>query len=166
MNEIFMMGYDVWSDGLDEKEYLLICHNSEKYKSGQFKVLVKNSKNKMLADSIDVNLAQTSHLMASLIVYKFDDITFGIGSIAVSVPLRGCGYGSTILKMVVDKLMFESKDCIIFLYSDIDKFFYEKLGFAELPSEFQNHKTTTCMFKSNIQQRKIFKSGFKPPEYF
>jgi N-acetylglutamate synthase-like GNAT family acetyltransferase len=149
LEEIYMMGYDVWSDGLDQVSYIESCKKSEKYKKGQFKTLVEDHKK-----------------VASLIVYSLAKSSFGIGSIAVPINLRNKGYGSKIVQEIVLEIKNKNTRYSIFLFSDIDIEFYKKLGFIELPKVHQNYKNTTCMILTNIELKKLYNNVFKPPEYF
>lgn len=43
MDQIYLMGFDAWSEGSSKDEYLEKCRNSQKYKKGTWHVL-SNSK--------------------------------------------------------------------------------------------------------------------------
>lgn len=142
---IFMMGFDVWSDGLSVEQYLKSCSESTKYKKGQFIVLEKNEE-----------------LIASLIIYDFGKNQYGIGSIAVPENLRNKGYGSKIIQETIFMLEAKSQNISIFLYSDINYKFYEKFGFKPLLKSQQKYSSSTCMVK-NIECDKSFQDI---PNYF
>lgn len=148
LDEVYLMGEDVWSEGTPREQYLEGCRNSPKYQSGIFKVLTDGK-----------------NLLSSLITYDLKDQKIGIGSIATPKSERKKGYGSEITSAVTESC-FKSGAKHVFLYSDIDAKFYEKIGFQQLPDSFQKYPGSVCMVKSN-QNDKIWEEvGFEPPPYF
>jgi predicted N-acetyltransferase YhbS len=57
----------------------------------------------------------------------------GIGAVFTPTALRGRGYATAMLAMVMDRARAAGRD-IAFLYSDLHPAFYERLGFVALPS--------------------------------
>jgi len=149
-DEIFIMGFDVWSDGQNENDYLDGCHASQKYKKGQWWVL-----------SNDDGL-----LVSSLISYKLNVRSWGIGSLATPITFRGKGYASELLKGVCEELIRTKSAKAIFLFSDINPEFYEKHGFVALPKKIQKFKNTTCMVKTENQTEIWLDDDFEVPTYF
>jgi N-acetylglutamate synthase-like GNAT family acetyltransferase len=145
MNDIFMMGFDAWSEDMTKESYLESCTNSPKYQKGTW-WLLENS---------------NSELLCSLIVYQFETSVFGIGSIATPVELRGRGYASDLVNRVSNYLEQTNKAKAIFLYSDIKPDFYESLGFVKLKKELQLYDSSTCMIRSSISS-----DDFEAPKYF
>ncbi|MDA9556651.1 GNAT family N-acetyltransferase [Vibrio sp.] len=116
---IYLMGFDVWGEGLSSEEYLAGYRNSQKYLAGTWYVLVDKDK-----------------VVSSLIVYSgmFDlkEGSFGIGSVATPLKLRCQGYASKLIDLVKSEL-FDRNDCqALYLHSDIKQSFYMKLGFTSL----------------------------------
>lgn len=118
MDQIYMMGFDVWSDGASEKDYLNGCRNSEKYKKGTWYILTEGLK-----------------LVSSLILYNFGDNEFGIGSISTPLPLRNQGFASQLIFGVITEIENKFKEPTFFLYSDFAPEFYKKFGY---PVSFQS----------------------------
>ena len=145
MNDIFMMGFDTWSEGLTKESYLESCANSPKYKKGTWWLLENNN----------------SELLCSLIVYQFETSVFGIGSIATPVELRGKGYASDLVNKVCTYLEQTNQAKAIFLYSDIKPDFYENLNFVKLKEELQPYDSSICMIRSSISPDQI-----ETPRYF
>jgi predicted N-acetyltransferase YhbS len=141
---IYLMGFDVWAEGDSEAEYVQGCSESTKYKSGTWYVLASNST-----------------LMASLIVYesgfKLPKNFCGIGSVATAIEHRHKGYASYLVKGVCEKLQAIGYTGV-FLHSDIDPMFYERLGFVQAST--QNPKCLVHRF-SDV---KIAESDI--PHYF
>jgi len=135
------MGQDVWSDNMNEAEYLETCFNSEKYKRGQWWIL-----------------EDTGHIVSSLIVYKFKDQSYGIGSIVTCGHERQKGYGTKLLTDVME--IYKNFGQRIFLYSDIETSFYKKFSFKNLPAQYQKYKNSVCMCFGD------YGDSFDPPDYF
>ena len=125
---IYLMGYDVWSGGKSESDYLKECRASLKYKRGTWWVL-----------------ADGDELLSSLIVYDFGKASYGIGSIATIPSARKQGFASHLISEVMADLEDEHPRLKLFLYSDIHAAFYEKFGFKPLPENQQRYKPSLCM---------------------
>ena len=127
LQEIYLMGYDVWTGENTKDEYLVSCSESKKYQSGVWYVLLDNN-----------------NLISSLIVYSSGFSlpldSYGIGSISTKVSFRKKGYVNLLVSEVVNKLLLTRNS--IYLHSDIDCSFYEKLGFSRIN---ESH----CMIKAN-----------------
>ena len=124
MDAVYMMGFDAWSDGSDQAEYLKDCRKSAKYRSGQWLVLC--------ADDL---------VVSSLLVHTFPPWgswqVRGIGSVATEPTYRKRGFASQLIEMASAALCARNRRLVILLYSDIDAEFYRRLAFVELSSEFQ-----------------------------
>ena len=95
---VFMMGFDIWSEGSPIENYLKSCYESPKYKKGQFKVLESGDK-----------------LLSSLILYQLSESSYGIGSIATPIEFRKQGYGSKITLEIAEQLEKKKNYCILSL---------------------------------------------------
>ena len=147
LDSIYLMGFDVWSDGSHQVDYLAECHSSPKYRKGTWFVL-----------------EESGRLLSSLITYEFDSEKIGIGSIATPVTERNRGHASKLISGVVQLLEIEKHGLKVFLYSDINPVFYERFGFKPIPSAAQRYQTTTCMVRGADPQD--FKGTIQVPEYF
>jgi len=145
MEEIYLMGFDTWSDGSSRNDYIATCLQSSKYKEGTWKVL-----------------SDGDNLLSSLIVYRLKENIFGIGSIATPERFRKKGFASILIEKVIDEMKPYSE--ALFLYADIDPKFYEKFGFIELDIKYQKYKKIKCM-KLELHQGAVSKSIFIP-DYF
>ncbi|NIY93783.1 GNAT family N-acetyltransferase [Vibrio diazotrophicus] len=139
---VYSMGFDVWNDGQPFEEYLTDCQNSKKYQSGNWYVLVAGEQ-----------------LVSSLIVYSglfgLKEGSFGIGSFATIFEHRNKGYGSTLINLVKREL-FKNPSCnSIYLHSDIERQYYENLGFVSV-----NDSDCMCAVKNGS----IIESSI--PDYF
>lgn len=148
LNEVFMMGFELWNEGRAQDDYLEYTRTALKYSKGTWSVLAKGRK-----------------LLSSLIVYNFGENKFGFGSVVTPKNFRKNGYASKMLTAAIDQIEKENPDSVIFLYSDIDPAFYEKLGFFKLPQTIQRYKTTICMVRGkNIEM--FLSDKLATPEYF
>ena len=144
LDQIYEMGFDVWSGGSDREEYLESCRNSRKYQGGEWLVIEKEQK-----------------LLCSLLVHRFDEGRYGIGSIATVPEKRKKGYASVLITRAIERL--EKEGAIsIYLYSDINPKFYEKFGFVALSDEQQKYPDSICMIKTQDLSRLVS----EPPKYF
>ena len=149
LDEIFKMGFDVWSNDLPLSLYLEVCRNSLKYQQGQWYVLEN----------------ENDELCSSLITYSLAPHEVGIGSIATLPDLRGRGYSSKLIREVLT--IFESPNVkAIYLYSDIGTTFYKKFGFVPLPEKFQTHALSICMVRGFKMSTLLADSAFVAPKYF
>lgn len=147
-DQIFMMGFDAWSNGNSESVYLNECRTSAKYLKGIWYVLIHDSK-----------------LLSSLMVYDFGNNILGIGSISTPPSLQKQGHASKLISGVISELEKLHANCSIFLYSDIGAEFYEKFNFVKLPENNQRYKKTICMvYGKNITRCLLDKMN--SPEYF
>ena len=132
MQQVHLMGYDVWSDGRPIDRYSFECEQSEKYKLGTWYVL-----------------ASKDRLLSSLVIYQgsFDlpDASFGLGSIATEPAVRGKGYARFLLEEIMEQLRTHDPSCSLYLFSDIAPRYYEQSGFVKLPAQRQPYKATVCM---------------------
>lgn len=148
-NEIFLMGYDVWSDGLIEDEYLKNCNESEKYSQGEWWIL-----------------QVAGVIVSSLIVYELKQHWMGIGSLATTLNARNNGCATSLLTSVVKALTAAAAGQPIFLYSDINPNFYKKIGFNQIPAKFQRYRSSVGMYFVSGDKNLVFQDTFEAPTYF
>lgn len=148
-NDVYMMGFDAWSGGKPENEYLDACKSSSKYKTGTWYVLEN----------------EEGMLCASLITYALSPQVQGIGSISTPAKLRRQGFASSLTSIVVSILEAEGT-ALIFLWSDIDPTFYIKLGFEALPLSQQPDPKSVCMVRRGILNSTAQAIQIHIPKYF
>jgi N-acetylglutamate synthase-like GNAT family acetyltransferase len=147
---IYLMGFDVWSDGATDGTYLEGCRNSPKYRSGQWWIAEHPAQG----------------LVSSLLVHSFGPNVYGIGSIATPTSKRQHGYASHLISKTIELLENENNATHIYLYSDIEPKFYERFGFVILPPDFQKYETTTCMLRAKNKDANPPKILDEVPKYF
>lgn len=122
-----MMGFDTWGCEMPQADYLAACRHSQKYAAGQWYVL-----------------AEAGIPVASLILYRnqfgLKDGQAGIGSIATSPSHRRQGCAGRLILGIVRHLFTATATTTVFLHSDINTVFYQKLGFERICLE------NNCMF--------------------
>ncbi len=153
MDEIYLMGYDVWGEGEPIDAYLEICRNAPKYKRGRWFVLTD----------------EQGEVVSSPIVYRgtfnLEAPAAGIGSIATPGALRRRGYAAHLVRGVLDLLTQEGAHQV-YLFSDISPEYYEKLGFRKLPPDFQKYPESICMVWGREVEDFASEENFAPPTYF
>lgn len=132
LHSIYLMGYDVWSEGMSVEDYVKSCVDSGNYKSGTWYVL-----------------ASDNDLVASLIVYEsqfnIPEKFCGIGSVATAMQHRKQGYSSQLVNGICD-ILEQSGYSGVYLHSDIAPEFYTRLGF--IPVAQDNARCMVRMFGS------------------
>lgn len=143
LDSVYLMGYDVWGEDLSVNEFLLECRNNSKYKLGCWYALIVNDKP-----------------AASLIVYSgqfgLAERCYGIGSVATVYEMRSKSFASYLVQSVTHKLFNEENARAVFLHSDIDAEFYEKLG-------YQCIQGSNCMMyedQSSVSYEELMPSYF------
>ncbi len=126
--ELLKEGYEVWNKGRSFDKYY-----------------TDNSKE----DGYGVRYVVEEHkiLVCSLIVLKLHTIgdyaVYGIGSVLTKSEFTGKGYATLLLKNCLENII--EKNRYVFLYSEINKSFYERLGFRALPKPLQKDGKALCM---------------------
>ncbi len=111
-----------------------------------------------------------NEIVSSLILLKLKDINgkkaFGIGSVLTPKKYSGKGYATRLLNECI-KLAFDN-DSIIFLFSDINPEFYERVDFKRLPQHMQKYEKSVCMAycKNTVWDELINSSINNLPDYF
>jgi predicted N-acetyltransferase YhbS len=149
MDDIYMMGYDVWSEGKTQANYLNHCRNSPKYQRGRWYVLADDR----------------GQPVSSLITYQLSSDAIGIGSIATLPGLRRQGLARRLVEGVLS-LVKRKGAGVVFLFSDIHPGYYEKIGFKPLPEQFQGKKGSVCMAWGASVEELTRQPDFAPPSYF
>jgi GNAT superfamily N-acetyltransferase len=83
--------------------------------------------------------------VAALNVLRFRESLIGFASVATSPEHRGKGYGSLLLRAVMELHRFAQPDLRFVLFSEIKPAIYERLGFCVLPAEHQHFLPTPAM---------------------
>lgn len=129
---LFEQGYQEWSKNRTFEQYCI--DNSKEDAFGTRYVMEKNGE-----------------IVSSMIVLKLDCINgnkvYGIGSVLTPQNHIGNGYATHLLRKCVEWVSEDNN--IIFLYSDINPSFYEKLDFRLLPPQLQKYEDSPCMVYCN-----------------
>lgn len=121
---IYLMGFDVWSEGKSKDKYVEECTENTKYKAGTWFVLASED---VLASSLIVYESQ----------FEIPENFCGIGSVATAIQHRKKGYSSELINGVCENLK-SSGYSGVYLHSDIDPEFYKRLGFIPVSTEVEN----------------------------
>ncbi|BCJ94090.1 hypothetical protein acsn021_16590 [Anaerocolumna cellulosilytica] len=109
-------------------------------------------------------------VVSSLILLRFGEIitcpAYGIGSVLTMPGFKKKGYASELIKAVLQQL--DSKKALVFLYSEINPLFYDRLGFHKLPDRLQRNTACSCMVLCQEEAGEfLIKAELKDiPDYF
>lgn len=141
-------GYDAWGTGLSVPEFVTSYESNKNHLRG------------------------TRYLMelpggepvANLNTIRFARGLVGLASLSVNPAFRGQGYGSTIVRAVMELLRSEDPSIRFMLFSEVKPTMYERLGFRRLPDTAQFHLPSVAMITGDtpVTEREV--SFFR--EYF
>ncbi|WP_396434137.1 GNAT family N-acetyltransferase [Limnohabitans sp.] len=140
MENIYMLGYSEWGEGMALDEYLDLCKNSIKYQKGTW-VLFEDLKNKSPI------VALICYQLAGVI----DVPVVGIGSLATHPSLRKQGYASEALKTIMDIYDKNFGVQFLILFPDNETTIYETLGFICANPSASAHLNDYPMYYSTGQ---------------
>lgn len=149
--ELFQDGYKVWHKGRTFEKY---CIDNSKEDSYGVRYVIEENNN----------------IVTSLILLKLNKIgdcmVYGIGSVLTKTDYAGKGYATCLLKSCLDKIL--EKNRYVFLYSEIDKSFYERLQFKPLPDQLQKDRKAVCMVSCSeeLWEELLKKDINSVPDYF
>lgn len=125
---LYQEGYQEWSKNRSFEQYCL--DNSKDDAVGTRYIIEKNGE-----------------IVSSLVLIRLNNINgmeaYGLGSIVTSKIHRGNGYSMELIKRCINRI--PSHNTVIFLYSEINPHFYEKLGFRILSDKLQKYDSSVCM---------------------
>lgn len=148
---LFQEGYQEWSKNRTFAQYCL--DNSKDDAIGTRYVLEANG-----------------HIVSSAVLMQLTSskgtAVYGLGSILTAKNHRGKGYGGELVKKCLK--LVPADNTVVFLYSDINPSYYEKLGFQSLPPELQKYDKSVCMAycKKNVWAELLSADIADIPDYF
>jgi GNAT superfamily N-acetyltransferase len=100
---------------------------------------------------------KSAEVVATLNTIRFARGLVGIASVAVAPSVRGKGYGSLIVRGVMELLRCEDQGVRFMLFSEVNPNLYERLGFRRLAGEFQFHLPSIAMITGDepLTEREI-----------
>jgi GNAT superfamily N-acetyltransferase len=122
-------GYDTWGEGVPFDQYVADYIESKNHLRGT----------RYLLEDID------GGVVATLNTLRFAQGLIGIAAVAVDPAKRGQGYGSLLVRGVMELFRCEDSRVRFALFSEIDPAMYERLGFKRAPDEFQFHLPSVAM---------------------
>ncbi len=84
-------------------------------------------------------------IVANLNTLRFARGLIGLASLSVHLQHRRKGYGTTLVRAVMELLRLEDPQVRFMLFSEVNPKIYEKLGFNRLSSEVQLHLPSVAM---------------------
>ena len=141
-------GYDAWGAGLSVAEFVTSYETNKNHLRG------------------------TRYLMelpggepvANLNTIRFARGLVGLASLSVNSAYRGQGYGSTVVRAVMELLRSEDPSIRFMLFSEVKPTMYERLGFRRLPDAAQPHLPSVAMITGDAPVTDREESFFR--EYF
>ena len=148
---LFQEGYKEWSKNRTFEQY---C--------------IDNSKDDAIGTRYVIE--ENSQIVSSAVLLRLKSIqgkaVYGLGSILTSKSHRGQGYGIELVRKCMS--LIAGDNTIIFLYSDINPAYYEKLRFQILPNKLQKYEKSVCIAYCNeaVWNELIKVNGDVIPDYF
>lgn len=122
-------GYDTWGEGCAFDDYVARYVESKNHLRGT----------RYLFEGLD------GSVIATLNTLRLVQGVVGIAAVAVEPSQRRQGYGSLIVRGVMELLRCEDSQMRFALFSEVDPAMYERLGFKRVPDEFQFHLPSVAM---------------------
>jgi predicted N-acetyltransferase YhbS len=149
LHAVYAMGYDAWGEGRSLAAYSAACAASDKYRSGEWRVLEAGGV-----------------LLSSLLLHRLPPepagAAAGLGSIATPPELRRRGHAARLIAGALAELDARGV-AVVYLHSDIAPRYYERFGFRALPARFQRAPTSVCMVRGG---RPDSADSYRAPAYF
>lgn len=134
MDEVYLMGIDVWGQNSSLDEYMNECRGSIKYQKGIWYIIEHN--HKLVSSMIIYNLPSFDRLLA-----------VGIGSLATKPDERMHGYSSRLFQSLIEEYQKKLNISAFVLYAEINTKFYERFGFQAISQSLQKYSSATCMIR-------------------
>lgn len=134
-------GHDTWGKGLSVEAFVAAYADDKHHIRGT----------RYLLESSD------GEPLANLNTIRFARGLVGIASVSVNPKHRGQGHGSTLTRGVMEITRCEDPDVRFMLYSEVRPAMYERLGFTQLPAEFQFHLPSIAMMtgREPVTEREV-----------
>jgi len=141
-------GYDAWGAGLSEREFVASYSTDKNHLRGvRYLMELPNG------DAV-----------ANLNTIRFARGLVGLASLSVAPEARGQGFGSAVVRAVMELFRSEDPGIRFMLFSEVNPTMYERLGFRRLPDDAQFHLPSVAMITGDepLAEREV--SFFR--EYF
>jgi GNAT superfamily N-acetyltransferase len=126
---VLAFGYDAWGAERPLKEFVASYASDRNHLRGT-RYLIE------LPDGEPVANVNTLRFARSLV---------GLASLSVNPAYRRQGYGSTLVRAVMELLRSEDSAMRFMLFSEVNPAIYERLGFKRAPDEVQCHLPSVAM---------------------
>ena len=126
---VLAFGYDAWGQGASLDEFIASYAQDRNHIRG-LRYLFE---------------LPGGEIVANLNTLRFARGLIGIASLSVHLEHRRKGYGTTLVRAVMELLRLEDPQVRFMLFSEVDPKIYEKLGFNRLSSEVQLHLPSVAM---------------------
>jgi GNAT superfamily N-acetyltransferase len=139
--DVLAFGYDAWGEGLSPQEFV---------------ANYATDKNHLRGTRYLMELPE-GDLVANLNTIRFARGLVGFASLSVNPAHRGQGYGSTVVRAVMELFRSEDPDIRFMLFSEVNPTMYERLGFRRIPDAFQFHLPSVAMItgEQSVTEREV-----------
>ena len=128
IDQLLSEGFKVWSKGRTIEQYFTENRKEEDFGT---RYIMKDN----------------GVIVSSLILLSLKSINsknvYGIGSVLTPPAYKHKGYASSLLKNCLQQINIDTS--LIFLYSEIGTYFYERYKFRVLPPDLQKDANSICM---------------------
>jgi len=114
-------GYDAWGAGLSLEEFIAAYGKNKSHLRG-IRYVVESF------DGEPIGNLNTLRIARGFI---------GLESLSINPLLRGRGYGSMLMRAVMELVRCEDPDARFVIQAEADSFFYERLGFRRIADQYQ-----------------------------
>jgi GNAT superfamily N-acetyltransferase len=127
--ELLLFGHDTWGRELSAEAFVTQAMRERNHMRG-IRYLLE---------------APNGERMSKLSVIRFFRGCAGFCSIATRPDKRGLGYGTVLVRAVMELLRLEEPEMRFLLFSEVDPVVYERQGFRALPESEQRFRPSVAM---------------------
>lgn len=127
--ELLLFGHDTWGRELSAEAFVAQATQGRNYMRGI----------RYLLEEPD------GEQVSKLSVIRFFQGCVGLCSIATRPDKRGMGYGTVLVRAVMELFRLEDPEVRFLLFSEVDPVLYERQGFRVLPESLQRFRPSVAM---------------------
>jgi predicted N-acetyltransferase YhbS len=127
--ELLLLGHDTWGKGISKETFVAQAIRERDHQRGVRFLLEEGNGDKV----------------SKLSVIRFFRGCVGLCSIATRPDKRRLGYGTVLVRAVMELLRFEDPETRFLLFSEVDPDMYERQGFRVLPEPLQRFRPSLAM---------------------
>jgi N-acetylglutamate synthase-like GNAT family acetyltransferase len=129
LHEILSFGFDTWGNGQTLQEFCASYEQDANHRCGQRYILE----------------APSGTIVGNVNAIRFSKSVVGFASLSVDPHKRRSGYGTILMRAVMEVLRIENPAMRFLAYSEVNPIFFEKLGFQSLPANQQLYPSAVAV---------------------